>query len=182
MKTLATLAVVTALTLPVGVAAARDDAATAPPLPELLEREPDRFGTLQRLISIVPDVTWFLEGGEPYTLFAPTDDAFAALPDGAVDALARPENHDALRAILEHHVVPDGSYAAADLPDGRTLDPATGADFDVSVSGQTVMVGDATVTRADVRTEQGIVHAVDAVLVPDLVRDALRQRGVLPAE
>lgn len=151
--------------------------------PKLMEflAQSDEFDTLRELIDTVPDVAWFVKEDVAYTIFAPTDAAFAALPEGALDALKRPDNHDALKAILEGHVVPDKVYMSADLSDGTVLDPATGEDIEVSIRGDNVMVAGAQVVQPDIETEQGVVHAIGTVLMPELVADALRQRGVLPA-
>ena len=104
-----------------------------------------------------------LSGEGPFTVFAPTNEAFAALPEGVLDALLLPENKDSLAKILTYHVVP-GTVMAADITDG---DVAT-------VEGQTVMlstangvtVNGATVLIADVAADNGVIHAIDAVLVP----------------
>lgn len=94
----------------------------------------------------------------PFTVFAPTDDVFAALPAGVLDALLLPKNKDVLVKILTYHVVP-ASVLAADVTDG---DVAT-------VEGQTVKLStanDANVLTADVMASNGVIHAIDAVLVP----------------
>ncbi|MEZ5116533.1 MAG: fasciclin domain-containing protein [Candidatus Nanopelagicales bacterium] len=104
-----------------------------------------------------------LKGEGPFTVFAPTDDAFAALPDGLLDALLLPENKELLTKILTYHVVA-GNVMAADVTDGEVA----------TVEGQTVTlstadgvkVNDATVIQADVVTSNGVIHAIDAVLLP----------------
>ena len=104
-----------------------------------------------------------LNGEGPFTVFAPTDDAFEALPPGVLDALLLPENQETLAKILTYHVVP-GSVMAADVPDGEVA----------TVEGQTVTlstadgvtVNGATVTQADVIADNGVIHVVDAVILP----------------
>ena len=104
-----------------------------------------------------------LSGEGPFTVFAPTDDAFAALPDGLVDALLLPENKDVLAKILTYHVVP-GTVMAADIVDG---DVATVEGQTVTLSTMDgVKVNDATVIQADIVADNGVVHVIDAVIVP----------------
>lgn len=126
------------------------------------------------------DATWFLEDGEPYTLLAPTDAAFDKLPNGVLDALLTEENRPKLNAILERHVLPDGELTAADLSDGQMLDPATGEALEVKLSDGTVTIGKATVTTADIQTDQGVMHAIDTVLVPEMVVEAMKYKEEWP--
>lgn len=106
-----------------------------------------------------------LRGDGPFTVFAPTDDAFAALPAGTIDTLLKPENKDQLVAILTYHVVA-GKTKSKDLA-GRTLDVATVNGAKVSVDGTDgVKVGGANVVKADIWTSNGVIHVVDAVLLP----------------
>ena len=103
-----------------------------------------------------------LKGEGPFTVFAPTDEAFAALPEGTVEGLlADPE---ALADILTYHVVP-GQVMAADLTDGMTAATVQGADVTFTV-GDTVMVNDATVTTPDIMATNGVIHVIDAVIMP----------------
>ena len=104
-----------------------------------------------------------LSGEGPFTVFAPTDDAFAALPEGLVDALLLPENKDVLTKILTYHVVP-GTVMAADIVDG---DVATVEGQTVTLSTMDgVKVNDSTVIQADIVADNGVVHVIDAVIVP----------------
>lgn len=100
----------------------------------------------------------------PYTVFAPTNDAFADI-QSTVDTLLEPENKQDLADVLTYHVVP-GTYKAADLEDGQELTTVQGEKLTVSVDGETVKVGDATVTQPDVAASNGVVHVIDKVLVP----------------
>ncbi|WP_375280634.1 fasciclin domain-containing protein [Pseudooctadecabacter sp.] len=105
-----------------------------------------------------------LKGDGPFTVFAPTDDAFAALPEGTVEGLL--EDTDALTAILTYHVVP-GAVMSGDLSDGMTAATVNGAEVTISV-GDMVMVNDATVTTADIEATNGVIHVIDSVLMPPM--------------
>ncbi|MBP6596327.1 MAG: fasciclin domain-containing protein [Arenimonas sp.] len=106
-----------------------------------------------------------LSGKGPFTVFAPTDDAFAKLPAGTVENLLKPENKDQLVALLTYHVVA-GKVMAADVV---ALDNATtvnGAVADITVKGSTVMVDNATVTATDIAASNGVIHVIDTVIMP----------------
>lgn len=106
-----------------------------------------------------------LKGDGPLTVFAPTDEAFRALPEGTVQRLLRPENRNELRRILSYHVI-QGEVFAADLA-GRTSRPRTLAGPRVSVDGrQGVSVNNARVVSADVTASNGVIHVIDRVLLP----------------
>jgi uncharacterized surface protein with fasciclin (FAS1) repeats len=143
--------------------------------------EDGRFSTLLTALD-ASDAGWFLEEDMTYTLFAPTDEAFGKLPEGVLDALLRDENRPKLNAILERHVVPEQEVMSGDLSDGQMVDPATGEPLRVSLSGDSVTIGEASVVAADIDTDQGVVHAIDTVLVPELVVQAMKFTGDWPAE
>lgn len=104
-----------------------------------------------------------LSGEGPFTVFAPTDDAFAALPAGVLDALLLPENKDVLVKILTYHVVA-GKVMAADVTDG---DVATVEGQTIALStANGVTVNGANVTTADVEASNGVIHVIDAVILP----------------
>ncbi len=105
-----------------------------------------------------------LKGEGPFTVFAPTDEAFAALPEGTVESLLEPENRDQLTAILTYHVVP-GSVMSGDLSDGMEAETVNGAPVTISTDDG-VMVNDATVTAADIEASNGVIHVIDSVLLP----------------
>jgi uncharacterized surface protein with fasciclin (FAS1) repeats len=107
-----------------------------------------------------------LKGPGPFTVFAPTDAAFAALPTGTVDNLLKPENKAKLVAILTYHVLP-GKVLAADIA-GKKLEPKTveGETLAIDATGSTVKVNQATVTKADIVADNGVIHVIDAVLMP----------------
>ena len=120
------------------------------------------FNTLVAAVTAA-DLAGTLSGEGPFTVFAPTDDAFAALPEGLVDALLLPENKDTLAKILTYHVV-SGQVMAADVADG---DVATVEGQTVALAvGEGVTVNGANVIIADVPASTGVIHAIDAVLLP----------------
>jgi uncharacterized surface protein with fasciclin (FAS1) repeats len=106
-----------------------------------------------------------LSGTGPFTVFAPTNAAFNALPAGTVDNLLKPEMKKDLTGILTYHVVP-GKLMAADLKDGQKLKTVEGKDLTVSVKDGKVMINGANVTIADVVSSNGVTHVIDAVLMP----------------
>ncbi len=108
-----------------------------------------------------------LSGPGPFTVFAPPNSAFEALPAGTVSTLVRPENKGQLTSILTYHVVA-GRLSAADLRDGQTLTTVNGAQLRVTKRGGTVMVGGATVTQANVYASNGVAHVIDKVLMPPM--------------
>ncbi len=106
-----------------------------------------------------------LKGAGPFTVFAPTDDAFAKLPAGTVDTLLKPENKDQLVAILTYHVVP-GTVMAADVVKLKEAKTVNGAMVKITVDGGKVMVNDAHVTATDIKATNGVIHVIDAVILP----------------
>jgi uncharacterized surface protein with fasciclin (FAS1) repeats len=106
-----------------------------------------------------------LKGTGPYTVFAPADAAFAAVPKDTLDALlADPKG--ALTDVLTYHVA-SGKVMSSDLTDGQVITTVNGAPLKVTIkSDGTVMIGDATVTTADIETSNGVIHVIDKVLVP----------------
>ncbi|WP_323783622.1 fasciclin domain-containing protein [Thalassovita sp.] len=105
-----------------------------------------------------------LKGDGPFTVFAPTDAAFAALPAGTVEDLLKPENKDKLTAILTYHVVP-GKVMSTDLSDGMMAGTVQGSEISVKL-GDAVMIDDAKVISADIETSNGLIHVIDKVLLP----------------
>jgi uncharacterized surface protein with fasciclin (FAS1) repeats len=105
-----------------------------------------------------------LQGKGPFTVFAPTDAAFASIQKD-VDGLLKPENKATLTKVLTYHVV-SGKMMAADLKDGQSLTTVEGGKLMVSVKNGKVMVGGANVTMADVAASNGVVHVIDKVLMP----------------
>ena len=106
-----------------------------------------------------------LKGAGPFTVFAPTDEAFAKLPAGTVESLLKPENKDQLTAILTYHVVP-GKVMAADVAGIDEARTVNGEMVDIEVDGSSVKVNDATVTAADIAAANGVIHVIDTVILP----------------
>jgi uncharacterized surface protein with fasciclin (FAS1) repeats len=106
-----------------------------------------------------------LKGDGPFTVFAPTDEAFAALPAGTVENLLKPENKDQLIAVLTYHVVPGKVMAeqAAQLTEAQTVN---GQDIRISTSYGKVKIDDATVVAADIEASNGVIHVIDEVILP----------------
>ena len=103
-----------------------------------------------------------LKGEGPFTVFAPTDDAFAALPEGTVEGLL--EDPEALAAILTYHVVP-GKVMSTDLSNEMMATTVNGADVTIMTEGG-VMVNEANVVTADIEASNGVIHVIDAVILP----------------
>ncbi len=107
-----------------------------------------------------------LKGEGPYTVFAPTDEAFAKLPDGTVETLLMPENKDQLVAILTYHVVP-GSVTADQVVALTEAKTVNGEMVDIAVADGTVKIDDAQVVQADIMSSNGVIHVIDTVLIPE---------------
>jgi uncharacterized surface protein with fasciclin (FAS1) repeats len=105
-----------------------------------------------------------LKGEGPFTVFAPTDAAFAALPAGTVEDLLKPENKDQLTAILTYHVVP-GKVMSTDLSEGLTAATVQGANVTITLEGGAKVNG-ATISTADIEATNGVIHVIDAVILP----------------
>jgi uncharacterized surface protein with fasciclin (FAS1) repeats len=108
-----------------------------------------------------------LSGKGPFTVFAPTNDAFAKLPKGTVEELLKPENKEKLTAILTYHVLA-GKVMAADAiaADGKMVKTVQGSEIAIKVKDGKVMINSATVTAADVVGSNGVIHVIDTVLLP----------------
>ncbi len=105
-----------------------------------------------------------LSGDGPLTVFAPTDDAFAALPEGTVEDLLKPENKAKLAAVLTYHVVA-GKVMSGDLSDGMMAKTVQGEELKIDLSDG-AMVNGAKVVQADIETDNGVIHVIDKVLIP----------------
>ena len=106
-----------------------------------------------------------LKGDGPFTVFAPTDEAFAALPEGTVEMLLMPENKDKLIAVLTYHVVP-GAVKAADVVKLDSATTVNGADVTIAASDEGVTVDSANVVMTDIEASNGVIHVIDAVILP----------------
>jgi uncharacterized surface protein with fasciclin (FAS1) repeats len=107
-----------------------------------------------------------LKGPGPFTVFAPTDEAFAALPAGTVEDLLKPENLAKLQAVLTYHVVA-GKVMSGDLSNGMTAATVQGADITIMTEGG-VKVNGANVVTADIEATNGVIHVIDAVILPPM--------------
>jgi transforming growth factor-beta-induced protein len=127
--------------------------------------EAGSFGTLIAAVEAA-GLADLLQSDGPFTVFAPTDDAFAALPAGTVESLLLPENRDKLASILKYHVVPGRVFSdqAAKLTSAAT---ALGQDLRISSSYGKVRINNATVVAADVDASNGVIHVIDTVLIPE---------------
>lgn len=124
-------------------------------------------GTFETLVAAVQaaGLVETLKGEGPFTVFAPTDEAFAALPEGTVENLLLPENKDQLVAILTYHVVP-GKVMSTDLTDDMEAATVQGSTVTIDLDNG-VMVENATVTTADIETSNGVIHVIDTVILPE---------------
>ena len=124
-------------------------------------------GTFNTLVAAVKaaGLVDTLKGDGPFTVFAPTDEAFAKLPAGTVESLLKPENKDKLVSILTYHVVP-GKVMSGDIA-GSSMSVKTvqGQSINVQAFGS-VRINDATVTAADVEASNGVIHVIDSVIIP----------------
>lgn len=140
-----------------GIAAAADIVETA-----------SEAGSFQTLLSAAEaaGLVDTLKGEGPFTVFAPTDEAFAKLPEGTVEDLLKLENEDQLKAILTYHVVP-GKTMSSDLAGKQVeVESVEGSALSIDATGDNVMVDDATVTQADIETDNGVIHVIDSVIQP----------------
>jgi transforming growth factor-beta-induced protein len=142
---------------------------TAMPEPELADIvdtavADGRFTTLVAAVQAAGLVD-ALKGEGPFTVFAPTDDAFAALPEGTVEELLKPENKQALTDILLYHVV-EGKVMAADVTGLESATTLLGQDIAIKVDMGSVYINDAKVIITDIETSNGVIHVIDAVILP----------------
>ncbi|MGD9193544.1 MAG: fasciclin domain-containing protein [Desulfobacterales bacterium] len=124
-------------------------------------------GSFNTLVAAVKaaDLVDTLKSEGPFTVFAPTDDAFAKLPAGTLDDLLKPENKDKLASILTYHVVP-GKVMAKDVATMKMAETVNGQSFTVSMVGENVMVDNAKVVQADIECSNGVIHVIDSVILP----------------
>ena len=122
------------------------------------------FGTLLAAATAAGLVET-LKGDGPFTIFAPTDAAFAALPEGTVEDLLKPENKETLAGILTYHVVA-GKVMSTDLTDDMEAATVNGDTVMIDLDNG-VMVGGANVTAADIEATNGVIHVIDAVIMPN---------------
>jgi uncharacterized surface protein with fasciclin (FAS1) repeats len=126
--------------------------------------EAGSFKTLAAALKAA-DLIETLKGKGPFTVFAPTDEAFAKLPEGTVETLLKPENKAKLAAILTYHVVA-GKVEAKDAVKLKSAKTVNGASFMIKVSDAGVMVDKAKVVKTDIQCTNGVIHVIDAVILP----------------
>ena len=122
------------------------------------------FNTLVKAVQAA-DLESTLRSKGPFTVFAPTDEAFAKLPPGTVENLLKPENKAQLQAVLTYHVV-SGKVMAADAVKLTSAKTVNGQSFRITESGSGLMVDNATVIKADIPTSNGVIHVIDQVILP----------------
>ncbi|SDD40479.1 Uncaracterized surface protein containing fasciclin (FAS1) repeats [Algoriphagus faecimaris] len=144
---------------------------------EVVEETPEPSNTVVDIAIGSPDHTTLvaavqaaglaetLSGEGPFTVFAPTNAAFEALPAGTVEDLLKPENKETLTGILTFHVV-SGNVMSGDLSDGQIVTTLNGETLTVSIADGVVKIGGATVVAADLAGDNGVVHVIDTVLLP----------------
>jgi uncharacterized surface protein with fasciclin (FAS1) repeats len=126
--------------------------------------EAGQFKTLAAALEAAGLVST-LKGAGPFTVFAPTDEAFAKLPAGTVENLLKPENKQQLTEILTYHVVA-GKVMAADVVGIDEAKSVNGKMIDVQVNGSAIKVNDASVTAVDIAASNGVIHVIDTVIMP----------------
>ena len=124
-------------------------------------------GSFKTLVAAVTaaELVETLSGKGPFTVFAPLDEAFAALPAGTVDSLVQPESKAKLQSILTYHVVA-GKVLSTDLTDGMKAKTVNGAEITIHLKDGKVLINDAEVVVADVQTDNGVIHAINKVIMP----------------
>ena len=124
-------------------------------------------GSFNTLVAAVQaaDLVDTLKGEGPFTVFAPTDDAFAKLPAGTLEDLLKPENKDKLKAILTYHVV-SGKYMAKDVTTMKEAKTVNGQSFMIAMDAGNVMVDNAKVVQTDIECTNGVIHVIDTVILP----------------
>jgi uncharacterized surface protein with fasciclin (FAS1) repeats len=149
-------ALLVSLALPVAAAPKKDIVDTAVAA--------GQFNTLAKALTAAGLVDT-LKGPGPFTVFAPTDAAFAKLPAGTLDDLLKPENKEKLVAILTYHVVP-GKVDAKQVMKMKEAKTVNGKDVEIMTHDGKVMINNATVTKADIECSNGVIHVIDTVLLP----------------
>ena len=126
-------------------------------------------GSFQTLVAAVQaaGLEDTLKSDGPYTVFAPTDEAFAKLPDGKVDGLLKPENKDQLVQLLSYHVVP-GKVTAADIAGKKkSLKTLEGSEIKINSAGRVTKINHAALQQPDIMASNGVIHVIDKVITPD---------------
>ena len=137
------------------------------PKPDIVETAIEA-GSFQTLVAAVKaaGLVEVLQGDGPFTVFAPTDEAFAKLPEGTVEELLKPENKEKLVAILTYHVV-SGKVMAKDVAGIKSAETVQGQSLKVSIKDGTPMVDNAKIVATDIEASNGVIHVIDAVVLPE---------------
>ena len=141
-------------------------AQSSPAKPDIVETAVSA-GSFSTLITALEgaDLVSLLKGDGPYTVFAPTDQAFAKLPEGTVADLLKPENNDKLISILTYHVVP-GKVMSGDVSNILLAKTVNGKGLSFNVSAGGVKIDGANIVKADIETSNGVIHVIDQVVLP----------------
>jgi uncharacterized surface protein with fasciclin (FAS1) repeats len=125
-------------------------------------------GSFKTLVAALKaaDLTDTLKGKGPFTVFAPTDDAFKKLPPGTLESLLKPENKAKLRAVLTYHVVA-GKVTSTEVVKLTSAKTLNGQSVSIGTSAGSVMVNNARVVKADIPASNGVIHVIDTVLLPE---------------
>ncbi|HSG45040.1 MAG TPA: fasciclin domain-containing protein [Anaerolineales bacterium] len=157
---------------------------TATPEPEVMEMDivdtavaDGRFTTLVAAVTAAELVDTLKSEG-PFTVFAPTDDAFTALPEGTVESLLLPENKQALIDILLYHVVA-GSVMAEDVVSLESATTVLGKDVAIKTDMGNVYINDAQVIITDIETSNGVIHVIDSVILPPSEEEAMMEKTIV---
>jgi uncharacterized surface protein with fasciclin (FAS1) repeats len=130
-----------------------------------LAKNAGNFNTLVDALKAA-DLVDTLKGTGPFTVFAPSDDAFKKLPKETRDSIMKPANKSRLQRILKHHVV-EGRKRAKEVSGASSFKMLDGKTLTVRTKGDQVRIGDATITKTDLEAENGVVHVIDRVLMPE---------------
>ncbi len=124
----------------------------------------DTFSTLVAAVKAA-ELVEVLKSDGPFTVFAPTNEAFEKLPEGTVESLLQPENREKLVAVLKYHVVA-GKVMSGDVVNLKSAETVQGSEIAISVEDGTVMINNAKVVKADINCTNGVVHVIDTVILP----------------
>ncbi|MFN3192636.1 MAG: fasciclin domain-containing protein [Aureliella sp.] len=163
MKNLVATALMGLMICAVGSSAVRADDAPEKTIVEIAAGNKD-FKTLVTAVTAA-ELAEVLGGKGPFTVFAPTNEAFAKLPKGTVETLLKPENKKKLIAVLTYHVVPS-KVMAADVVKLKEAKTVQGQKVTIAVKGDTVMIDKAKVLKTDIEAKNGVIHVIDSVILP----------------
>ena len=164
MKSMKFLAMATVVAISCGVRNAQADCGTCDKTIVQNAVNIEGFKTLVAAVKAA-DLVDTLSGDGPFTVFAPTDEAFSKLPKGTLENLLKPENKEQLVAILTYHVVP-GAVMAKDVVNLKRAKTAQGQNIRIKVADGKVQVNQANVVKTDVRSSNGVIHVIDKVILP----------------